>query len=74
MRRVSSTEFAGYTAEMLSQLADLAHEHGLTELRDAISNAHAAARDSVLQATICDISREAQRAGKSFSLANGFGG
>lgn len=73
MRRVKSTEFAGYAAEMLSQLADLAHEHGLTELRDAIKDAHAVARDSAVDAALRDIGRDAEDAGRSFTLASGFG-
>lgn len=73
MRRVNSTEFAGYAAEMLSQLADLAHEHGLPELRDAITDAHAIARESTLEATLRDIGREAEGAGRPFTLASGFG-
>jgi hypothetical protein len=74
MSRVSSTEFVGYAAEMLSQLADLAHEHGMQDLRDALIDAHAVARNTAIDAAVSDIGREAEASGKSFSLASGFGG
>ena len=74
MGKVSSTEFVGYAAEMLSQLADLAHDHGMTELRDALVEVHAVARDSAIDATLSDISRDAEAAGRPIGVANGFGG
>lgn len=74
MSKVSSTEFVGYAAEMLSQLADLAHEHGMQTLRDALIDAHAVARSAAIDAAVSDLGREAEGSGKSFSLASGFGG
>jgi hypothetical protein len=73
MSKVSSSEFVSYAAEMLSQLADLAHDHGMIALRNALVDAHAIARDSAVDATLCDLSREAEEAGRPIAIANGFG-
>lgn len=72
MTTIRSTDFTGYVAEMLAELADLAHEHGMPQLRDAIAQAHAAACGSTLDAALHDIGREAAEAGRPYGLADGF--
>lgn len=74
MSKVSTSDFVSFAAEMLSQLTDLAHEHGMPELRDAIAEAHAVARDSQIDAALRDVAHNAAAAGRGYRIASGFGG